>query len=341
MRDQKILTALQDTTIKKSPKQSSKLSTEDKHFVNDGDTYRAESIEKSKKNHSFVRLAYGAGEWYIYTPHFDIHNDSKTISQTGVDLIKEFEAERLLKNDINLFEKQITELVKVQLTQNQFDALVSLSFDIGLGAFENSTLLEKLNNNDYSGASQEFTRWAYVGGQRLEHRRKAERELFISDLDREENEGDIKQERDAGSGFDVGFIDWNNFNCPVSKFFTVGEVTRYDKNRIPHTETLKQNIITLAKKLDIVREQWGSAIQVTSWYRPPSVNNRVGGVSNSQHLSGRAVDIYPSNRRLKELQDWLDKDAWYSRALGYGLPRGFVHLDLRTNPNGKGIRWNY
>ena len=74
-------------------------------------------------------------------------------------------------------------LVTVRLNQLQFDALVSLVYNIGQGNFANSTLLELLNSCDYEGAANEFGRWVYSGGQRLNglvRRRAAEAELFRS-----------------------------------------------------------------------------------------------------------------------------------------------------------------
>lgn len=132
-------------------------------------------------------------------------------------------------------------------------------------------------------------------------------------------------------------IQWNNFQEQISKYFTVGEVTRNDIRRIPTDLMTIRNIYALAKELDKVREEWGSPIIVTSWYRPPGINKAVGGATNSQHIRGSAVDIYPANGNLLALQRWLDKEAWVDKALGYGAPRGFVHLDMRKG----NIRWNY
>lgn len=131
-------------------------------------------------------------------------------------------------------------------------------------------------------------------------------------------------------------IDWNDWNCKVSEYFTVGEVTQRDKQRIPKTEDVKANIVKLAKELDKVRRAWGKPIEVTSWYRPPAVNKAVGGVSNSQHINGSAADIRPIGGDINAFQKWLDK-FWGDKALGYGAKKGFVHVDLRL---GK-IRWNY
>lgn len=97
--------------------------------------------------------------------------------------ITEPEAVILLKKDTSLAQSAISRAVTVPLTQNQFDALVSLVFNIGIGAFTSSTLLKKLNAGDYDGAEEQFGRWVYAGGRKLQglvNRRTAEALLFAS-----------------------------------------------------------------------------------------------------------------------------------------------------------------
>lgn len=74
------------------------------------------------------------------------------------------EAEQLFEADVNVAADGVRRLVVVPLTQGQFDALVSFTFNTGTGNLSGSTLLQKLNAGDYAGASQEFSRWVYSAG---------------------------------------------------------------------------------------------------------------------------------------------------------------------------------
>jgi lysozyme len=107
------------------------------------------------------------------------HTKGVTWGQT----ITQSEAEELLKQDLYYFEKEVTRLVTVPLTDNQFSALVSFAFNVGTGAFAESTLLRFLNDGDYIGASEQFGRWVNGGGKEmagLVFRRSLERELFLT-----------------------------------------------------------------------------------------------------------------------------------------------------------------
>lgn len=100
---------------------------------------------------------------------------------TNNQIITSEQAESILKTDLRRFENGVSDVVKVDLNQNQFDALVSLAFNIGLSAFAGSTLVRLLNDRDYAGAADQFLRWDKAGGkvlQGLSTRRAAERALF-------------------------------------------------------------------------------------------------------------------------------------------------------------------
>ena len=93
------------------------------------------------------------------------------------------QAKSYMKHDLIEFEHTVNSLVKVPLNQNQFDALVSLTYNIGSGAFKSSTLLKKLNLSDYKGAADQFDVWVNAGGKRMQglaNRRAKEKSLFLS-----------------------------------------------------------------------------------------------------------------------------------------------------------------
>ncbi|MDB9525987.1 lysozyme [Oscillatoria sp. CS-180] len=97
--------------------------------------------------------------------------------------ITEAEAERILQRDLNLFEQGVEDALTINTNSDQFSAMVSFSFNVGLGAYRDSTLLRKHNAGDFAGAANEFLRWVFAGGQRLaglERRRDAERALYLS-----------------------------------------------------------------------------------------------------------------------------------------------------------------
>ncbi|PKB90920.1 muraminidase [Ewingella americana] len=106
--------------------------------------------------------------------------DGKPVS-VGMVITKEKSTELLL-SDLKWVEKSIADNVKAPLSQNQYDALCSLIFNIGASAFSGSTVLRKLNAKDYSGAADAFLMWKKAGNDLniLLPRRQRERALFLS-----------------------------------------------------------------------------------------------------------------------------------------------------------------
>lgn len=97
------------------------------------------------------------------------------------------ESAEILGRDLGAVEAEVNRLVKVPISQNQFDALVSLVFNIGAPSFQKSTLLKKLNAKDYAGAADQFLVWnkGTVGGKKvaikgLSTRRQKERAQFLT-----------------------------------------------------------------------------------------------------------------------------------------------------------------
>ena len=98
-------------------------------------------------------------------------------------VITEAQADELLQDDLDRFEKAVTRLVTVPLTQHQYDALVSFAFNVGISALERSTLLKRVNAKLFDQAKAEFAKWNRAGGRPLAgltRRRAAEAALFGS-----------------------------------------------------------------------------------------------------------------------------------------------------------------
>ena len=98
-------------------------------------------------------------------------------------VMTEPEACQLLEQEVKIYENAVRSLVSSPLTQNQFDALVCFSYNVGIGALSQSTLLRYLNEGNYKAAADQFLRWVYGGGEVLPglvSRRQQERSLFLS-----------------------------------------------------------------------------------------------------------------------------------------------------------------
>lgn len=113
------------------------------------------------------------GVWTIGWGHTATAREGMTISEA--------EAERLLRADLRQFEAAVDRLVTVPLSDNQFAALVSFAFNVGVGAFGGSTLLRRLNAGEYDAVPAELARWNKVKGVTvagLANRRAAEAGLW-------------------------------------------------------------------------------------------------------------------------------------------------------------------
>jgi lysozyme len=100
------------------------------------------------------------------------------------DKITREQADLMFKQTANKFALEVAKLIDVCLTQNQFNALVSLAYNIGIGAFKGSTLLKKVNANPNDESIRgEFKRWNRAGGKvlyGLTRRRNEEADLYFS-----------------------------------------------------------------------------------------------------------------------------------------------------------------
>lgn len=123
---------------------------------------------------------------------YEAYLDSVNVPTIGVghtrgvvmgDKIGDQQVDEFLRQDLESAEYAVNSLVKVALTQNQYDALVSFTFNLGSGALAGSTLLKMLNKGNYQAAADQFPKWTMAGGKVLRGlvaRRAAERALFLT-----------------------------------------------------------------------------------------------------------------------------------------------------------------
>lgn len=148
-----------------------------------------------------------------------------------------------------------------------------------------------------------------------------------------------KEDLDPHNG---NFNPWSPFTYKITPNITYGELClNQEKRRFTkqyQCDTAKELCLFLEK----VRKQFGNKpIIITSASRPEPINTQVGGSRNSEHTynapSKGAIDFYIQGVNTYTVQDWCDKNWPYS--LGYGAPKGFVHVGIREGE--PRVRWDY
>ena len=143
----------------------------------------AEGLDLIKHYEGFSSAPYKcpAGYWTVaYGAIWGIHGTR--VDEDHPDVSKE-QGNQLLRRDVGRSEKAVLRLIKVPLSDGQFDSLCSFVFNLGSGALQSSTLRRRLNRGAYEEAANEFPRWVFAGGRKLKgliRRRKDERRMFLS-----------------------------------------------------------------------------------------------------------------------------------------------------------------
>lgn len=134
----------------------------------------------------------------------------------------------------------------------------------------------------------------------------------------------------------------SSFDERITPHIQLGELALWvEARRFDHQHQI-DTARELCEFLERVRRNLGNLpIIITSGYRPPAVNRSVGGASASEHLYSSAgdgaVDFYVKGASINAVQSFCDRFWPYS--VGYGAPRGFVHLGRRAD--GQRRRWDY
>lgn len=162
---------------------------------------------------------------------------------------------------------------------------------------------------------------------------------LIQILDRQlQTSGEKKEEPPKSNDFNP----WSPFTYKITPNITYGELTLNQEAR----RFTKQYQCDTAKELCLflekVRKQFGNKpIIITSASRPEPINTQVGGAKNSEHTynapSKGAIDFYIEGVSIWQVQKWCDREWKFS--LGYGAPKGFVHLGIREAR--QLVRWDY
>jgi hypothetical protein len=140
----------------------------------------------------------------------------------------------------------------------------------------------------------------------------------------------------------VGKVKSDQPISPLAPNFTWAEAT-HNGSRIPtykdivfgySPEQITANLIKVAVELQKIRNHFKAPISINSWYRPPSINTKVGGASKSQHLFGNAVDFNVAGVHPSKVYMYLDP-VWAQGGLASSSV--FTHIDTR----GYRARWSY
>lgn len=147
--------------------------------------------------------------------------------------------------------------------------------------------------------------------------------------------------RAASSGAQDPFRPSSPFSYKLTPNVTYGEIAQNSEARRFQHQYQCDTALLLAKFAQKARDHFKKPVIITSGHRPPAINAQVGGASNSEHLydvrDKGAIDFYLDGMSVLELQSWADRNWPYS--LGYGAPKGFIHVGIR--PGRPRVRWDY
>lgn len=252
------------------------------------------------------------------------------------DMINVIEADMLLRLEID----RITDKLRTTIPHwnvmddNQRSALVSFAYNLGAGFYGSAgfeTISKCLRDRD----------WAAVPAA-LELYRNPGTNVEAGLLRRRRAEGKLWGQHQAAAEPETAKLRPSSpFTARITPHIRLGE---FALDRPERRFTAQHQIDTaaeLAAFLERVRVQFGGKpIVITSGYRPPAINAAAGGASDSEHLykpGCGAVDFYIDGADIYAVQNWCEKNWKYS--LGYGAPKGFVHLGIRQGrPK---LRWDY
>jgi len=249
------------------------------------------------------------------------------------DRINIIEADMLLRLEVDRIAENLSKTVPYwrEMQDHQRCALISFAYNLGrdfCGAAGFETISKRLADRSWTEVPAAMLLYRNPGTNveaGLRRRREAEGKLWTGMV--------VQQGR---------FMPNSSFALSITPHIAYGEFALEQEDR--RFDHLYQCVtaMKLAEFLERVRTQFDNKpLVITSGYRPPKINKAIGGASNSEHLySGPgvgAVDFYVQGADINAVQAWCDKHWPFS--LGYGAPKGFVHLGMRAG--GPRVRWDY
>jgi GH24 family phage-related lysozyme (muramidase) len=249
--------------------------------------------------------------------------------------ITQAQADAQLNADLQRFYTALVKAIPAVTSwaPNRIAALVSWTYNVGVGGMQGSTLRKRLlaGEDPAKVAAEELPRWNKADGRELAgltRRRAAELALFVGQQLQQQTPGRVKPS--------------SPFITPLTPHIRLGEFALdQEARRFNH-----QHQVDTAAELAVFMERCraahgGKPVVITSGYRPAAINRSVGGASGSEHLYSApgvgAVDFYIRGADIHAVQSWCDRH--WPHSLGYGAPKGFVHLGIRAGrPR---VRWDY
>lgn len=218
------------------------------------------------------------------------------------------------------------------MSGNKQCALISFAYNLGAGFYGSAgfeTISKQLKEKDWAAVPAAFELYRNPGTNveaGLLRRRRAEGRLWAGE-----------QQQDPAK------LSPNSpFTARITPHVQLGEFALFQEARRFDHQYQVDTAAELAAFLERARVKFGGKLVIiTSGYRPRAINAAVGGSSASEHLYDApnvgAVDFYIREVNINHVQDWCDEHWPYS--LGYGAPKGFVHLGMRRGrPR---VRWDY
>jgi GH24 family phage-related lysozyme (muramidase) len=258
------------------------------------------------------------------------YSDGRKVKQG--DKINAIEADMLLRQEIDRIAEKLRAAVPfwVAMADHQKCALISFAYNLGggfYGAEGFETISRELREKNWPAVPAALLLYRNPGSNveaGLKRRREAEGRLWG---------GNSQQPKLSPS---------SPFSALITPHITLGEFALNEEaRRFTHQHQIA-TAAELAAFLERVRVAFGGKpVIITSGYRPPAINRSVGGASSSEHLynapSVGAVDFYIQGADINAVQAWCDKE--WPCSVGYGAPKGFVHLGIRAGrPR---VRWDY